>query len=118
MKHKREVKIRDPRLRAIRNNLREIPYLEWDKRALAILRAKSDVLDADLPRDEKLKLHGELHEKLGEHNRIIMPTIIVCGWCSHRDKDAIYNPSNHQWFCPDCYCEYAEDILNATSFIY
>ena len=118
MKHKREVKIKDSRLRAIRNNLREILYLEWTRRSLAIIKAQSDVLDARLPRDEMLRLHRELQVKLGEHHRIIMPTIVVCGWCSHRDKDAIYNPSNRQWFCPNCYREHAEDILSATSFIY
>ncbi len=118
MKHNREVKIKDSRLRAFRNSLREILFLEWEKRSLAILDAKSDIYAAELPRDEMLKLSRELQVKLGEHHRIIMPTIIVCGWCSHRDKDAIYNPSNKQWFCPDCYREHNEDILNATSFIY
>ena len=118
MKHNREVKIKDSRLRAFRNSLREILFLEWEKRSLAILDAKSDIYAAELPRDEMLKLSRELQVKLGEHHRIIMPTIIVCGWCSHRDKDAIYNPSNKQWFCPDCYREHNEDILSATSFIY
>lgn len=118
MKHKREVKIRDPHLRAFRNSLREILYLEWDKRSRAIISTKSDVLNTKIPQDEMLKLRRELQVKLDEHHRIIMPTIIVCGWCSHRDKDAIYNQSNNQWFCLDCYREHAEEILNATSFIY
>ena len=118
MKHKREIKIKNPRLRALRNNLREIIYLEWSKRSCGIIDSQSDVLNSKLPQDEKLKLHRELEVKLGENRRLIMPSIIVCGWCHHRDKDAIYNPSNRQWFCPDCYNEHKEDIINATSFIY
>ncbi len=115
MKLKREISIKSHRLRAIRNNLREILYLEWDKRSRAIIHAKSDLLDIKPFQEEKF---DELQEKLGENDIIIMPSIIVCGWCHHRDKDAIYNPSNRQWFCPDCYNEHKEEILNAESYIY
>lgn len=118
MKRKREISIKSPRLRTIRNNLSEILYLEWDKRSCDIIDAKSDVYDLELPQNEKLRLHGELQAKLGRNRIIIMPAIIICGWCHHRDKDAIYNPSNRQWFCPGCYDEHKEEILNAESFIY
>lgn len=115
MKRKREISIKTPRLRAIRNNLREILYLEWDKRSCDIIDAKSDLLDIKPFQEETF---GKLQAKLRENDIIIMPSIVMCGWCSHRDKDAIYNPSNRQWFCPDCYNEHKEDILNAESFIY
>lgn len=118
MKHKREVKIKNPRLRALRNNLREILYLEWDRRACEILDAKLDIWGSNRTVKKKNELHKELQVKLEENNKLIMPSIIVCGWCHHRDKDTIYNSSNRQWFCPDCYNEHEEDIINATSFIY
>ena len=118
MKRKREIRIKSPRLRALRDNLREILYLEWSRRSCDIIDAKSVVLDSMLAQDEKLILSRELEAKLGQNRVIIMPTIIVCGWCHHRDKDAIYNHSNHQWFCPDCYNEHKEEILNAESYIY
>ena len=118
MKRKIEIKLKSLRLQVIRNNLREVLYLEWDGRCCDIIDAQSDILDTKLPQNEKLRLHGDLQVKLGENRIIIMPSIIMCGWCHHRDKDAIYNPSNHQWFCPVCYDEHKEDILNAESFIY
>ena len=118
MKHKREISIKNPHLRAIRNSLREILYLEWDKRSRGIIHAQSNVLDSKLPQSEKLRLLGELQVKLGENDIIIKPSIIMCGWCHHKDKDALYNPSNRQWFCLDCYNEHIEEILNAESFIY
>lgn len=118
MKHKREIRIKNPRLRAIRNNLREILYLEWSRRSRNIIGAQSDVHDLELPQSEKLILHGELQAELGDNRVIIMPSIIICGWCHHRDRDAIYNPSNRQWFCPVCYNEHKEEILVAESFIY
>lgn len=118
MKRKKEISIKNPRLRVIRNNLREILYLEWDKRGCDIINAQLNVHDLKLPQTEKLRLHGELEGKLGKNRIIIMPTIIICGWCHNRDKDAIFNPSNRQWFCPNCYGKHREEILNAESFIY
>lgn len=118
MKRKREISIINPRLRAIRNNLREILYLEWDGRSRAIIHTQSALLDTKLSRSEKLRLHGELEEKLGENRIIMKSSIVMCGWCHHRDKDAIYNPSNRQWFCLDCCEGHKEDILSAESFIY
>lgn len=118
MKCKREVRIKSPQLRALRNNLREILYLEWDKRSRALIVSRSDLLDAKFSQNEKLKLHKALSVKLGEIDLMIMSSIIVCGWCHHRDKDTIYLPSNHQWFCPNCYSEHREEILSASSFIY
>jgi len=118
MKHKREVKLKDPRLRALRNNLREIIWLEWDRRACGIIDAKSDVLNSKLPENEKLRLYEELVKELEHIDLIIKSSVVMCGWCRHRDKDMIYNPSNNQWFCLDCYHEHSEDILSASSFIY
>lgn len=118
MKHKREIRIRNPRLRALRNALREVLYLEWNERGCAIIDAQSDILGTKLPQNEKLKLHAELEKKLKENKILIMPSILICGWCHHRDRDAIYNQSNRQWFCPDCYNKHKEEILHAESYIY
>jgi len=118
MKQKKEIRIKGPHLRALRGNLREILYLEWNERGCAIIDAQSDMLDAELPRSEIIRLHAELERNLNENKILIMSSIIVCGWCHHRDKDAIYNQSNHQWFCPDCYVEHEGEILNAESYIY
>lgn len=118
MKHKREVKIENPRLQALRNNLREILYLEWDKRSRSLIDAKLHIWDSNKSLEEKNLLHGELQIKLEENRKLINPSIVMCGWCHQRNKDAIYNSSNHQWFCPDCYDEHKEKILEAKSYIY
>ncbi len=118
MKHKREVKIKNPRLRAFRNNLREIIYLEWDKRSCDIISARLNIWDSNLSMDEKNVLHGELQVELERNDILIKSSIVMCGWCRHRDKDMIYNPSNNQWFCLDCYHEHSEVVFNAVSFIY
>ena len=115
MNYKREIRIKNPRLRALRNNLREVLYLEWDRRSRAIIDAKSNLLDIKPFQDGEF---DELEVKLGENRIIMKSSIIMCGWCHHRDKDAIYNPSNRQWFCLDCYSEHKERILSAESYIY
>lgn len=115
MKLKREIRIKNPRLRTIRDNFREILYLEWDGRSRGIIRAQSDLLDVKPFQEEEF---DRLQAKLGENRIIMKSSIVMCGWCSHKNKDAIYNPSNRQWFCPGCYDEHKEDILNAESFIY
>lgn len=118
MKHKREIRIKSLRLQALRNDLREILWLEWDGRARAIIRAQSELFGTGLSQSEVLKFRRGLEAELGENRIIMKSSIVMCGWCHHRDKDAIYNPSNRQWFCPDCYNEHREEILSAESYIY
>ncbi len=118
MEHKKEIKVMDPRLRAIRNNLREIIYLRWDQEGLQLIQAQSHLLDAHLSQEEKLLIHLQLEENFKQNRNLMKNSIIMCGWCHQRDKDAIYNPSNRQWFCPDCYNEHEEEIINKTSIVY
>jgi len=118
MKSKRKIKLKTPHFQALRNALREILYLEWVRRLRAIVQAQSDLLDTELTQEENLRLREELEVKLGKNKLMIKSSIIMCGWCRHREKDAVYNPSNRQWFCPDCYNEHKEEILSAKSFIY
>jgi hypothetical protein len=115
MKCRREISINYPSLRTFRNNLRKILWLEWDGRSRGIIRAQSDLLDVKPFQEEEF---DRLQAKLGENRTIMKSSIVMCGWCHHRDKDAIYNPSNRQWFCPNCYNEHKEDILSTESFIY
>lgn len=118
MKYKKEIRIGDPHLQSIRNNLREVLWLEWDKRGLNIKKAQLHMLDSELSQEEKLALHDSLESEYKLNKRLIKPSIIMCGWCHQRNKDAIFNPSNRQWFCPDCYQEHFERITSSTSFIY
>jgi len=72
MKRRREINIKNPRLRTIRNNLREVLYLEWDGRSRDIIRAQSDLLDVKPFQEEEF---DRLQAKLGENDIIIMPQI-------------------------------------------
>ncbi len=98
MKKERAIIIKNPRLRRIRNELRNILQLwiddiwsslteqiekhNWDDdRSTIILRNRSELC---------------LFEEL---------SICLCLHCGHRDKDMIYRPDMRQWLCIECNSE-------------
>lgn len=105
MNKKKIISIKNPRLRRIRNSLREIIALEAFKREREIMKEKDALLY-----DEEGKLKSELPvtelSKLSDEywniERALRASIIKCGVCHILDRDMVFVPKFKEWFCIEC----------------
>ena len=109
MKNKRIIKIKNPKLQKLRNNLREI----W----LAALASQWRKYFDELEKVEKtergywrknytqkqLEREDELVEKQRELDRLEDSSICKCPSCNASEKDMIYNRPLEMWYCTSCY---------------
>lgn len=88
------IRIKNPRLRAIRLNLRLIfMNLYYDQEAAL----KAIWLGTDRG-DKKISLLRELEDFCESFSN----SIIVCGVCSKVEGDRVYVPRHKCWYCTDC----------------
>ncbi|MFX1328807.1 MAG: hypothetical protein ACFE91_11825 [Promethearchaeota archaeon] len=86
MHKKRSIKINNPYLRRIRNNLRNLIIT-------ACSVEKSNILDkAEESEDEYWAIE-----------RPLRASILLCPACFKSDKDMTYNPLRKEWYCTECY---------------
>ena len=83
MKKKKTVKIQDPQLRRIRNNLRSI--------LISFAVAKKNEISSNYQRD-KSKIR-----------KILNRSICLCPSCSRSKENMTYNPGLKEWYCIECY---------------
>ena len=100
MKKYRLVKVRNPRLRFIRHNLRRfLLYLSYEKTG-EILKAMEGL--------------GSYHEKaplrskLDEIKRVRNRAPLICQGCGSKSLDIIYLVGAEEWYCEFCYRRYRE----------
>lgn len=87
------IRIKDPRLRAIRLNLRLIFmnfYYDQEAALQAIWLGSDD--------DNQISLLRELEDFRQSYRN----SIIVCGVCSRIEGDRVYIPRHKCWYCTDC----------------
>lgn len=106
----RVIKVDDPFLSSIRNNLRSI-FLNainekkrklYNKRKILLLdnnglRVPINNLDKDT-----LLLYKELGNKWWELERMLRKSILICSLCNSSKKNMIYNQERNEWFCEEC----------------
>ncbi len=106
MKRKKTIKIKDPKLRRFRNNLR-----------LVLLKAVSDkwylirkeIQELEYEEDgtpRNLVDRDEIHKLLEKRNKLERfrnDSICKCATCGVADKDMTFNPYIKAWYCVDCY---------------
>lgn len=110
MKHKRIIAIKDPRLRKIRNEFRNLwsaaESAEWNK-----LGDEMEELDFDEEghrifinerTPENLKYYRSLQDTQSELRRNFRNSICMCRSCGRADLDMYYNRSYRTWFCVEC----------------
>jgi len=110
MKQKHTIRIKDPKLRRIRDQLR-ILLLEVKKaQTIEILNKKGELRKSEGFWNEKSSEFKKLHEKAQElssqqsdlryafHN-----SIVFCPVCRKINKDMTYNQVSRVWFCVECY---------------
>ena len=103
-KEKRLITLKDPRLRKIRTELRNLLCKAFELHSLRFFEEMESVrrdesLDYAEKKEKNLKIHFE-SEKLKHH---FSRSVVHCKLCGRRDLDLIYNPVLNAWYCESCY---------------
>ena len=95
MKKKRTIRLKDPRLRKARTELRTLLRLVWEKQTSELHEI---FMNTD---DEKTMYEIEKKIKALDHSYLHGPH--GCRLCGRRDLDLTYNPRDSTWYCESCY---------------
>ena len=108
MKKVRTIRIKDPKLQKIRNNLRIVILKACSKKKSEISNQEHD-----LKHDKNGKYIGvpegtskilkKLNDEWWEIERPLRASIIKCPGCNKHKKDMTYYPYTRTWYCVDCY---------------
>ena len=112
MKKKRTIIINNPKLKEIRNNLRNL-WLEWGESLWFKIDRKREQIQCDeegKPTD--LPLFNHLREEEVKISRIMDDSICNCSVCNAKDRNMTYNPLHKEWYCTECYEENQEFYKN------
>ncbi len=108
MKDGRTIRIKDPKLQRVRNNLRLIILKECSKRKMEISDQEHELrFDKN---QNYIKLDNETHRllqkftnKWWEIERPLRASIVKCPACNKHTKDMTYRKKNRTWYCVDCF---------------
>jgi len=110
LKKKRTIKIRDPRLRKIRDQLRILLFTTVDIEIHIILDKERKLQETegfwDNNHPDYKRLHKEAQKLSSQQNDLhyaLRASIVSCPVCQEIDKDMTYNPVSGKWFCIECY---------------
>ena len=104
MRKKRTIRLKDPKLRKVRYELRTLLVREADNRIISKVKEKGDLRRSTEFSFEK---YDELYQQEIKLRKLLEASIYVCPVCRDREKDHIFNPNNQRWYCEKCY-----EILN------
>ncbi|MBD3215426.1 MAG: hypothetical protein GF311_22645 [Candidatus Lokiarchaeota archaeon] len=105
MNKKRKITIKDPHLRKIRTNLRNI-LSEVVINSITEMREYEEDFGFSDPNDHQCYL--EYSKRVEALDTVWKESICVCPICGSREKDMTYNPELKEWDCVDCYQEHRE----------
>jgi len=109
MKKYRLIKVRNPRLRYIRYNLRRLLLYLSGEKMREIIDAKHGVLaDKSLTKEESDERYWQLSKELEDISDLIKKTPLYCDGCASSNFDMIYHIGMKSWFCEYCYQEFRE----------
>ena len=112
MRKKKTIVIRDPRLRKLRKELRNVIRLSVNKEFDRLIEESDEIyyeVDelgnrrslAFVPEVE-LQARAIIERKNAIYSAYSHP-ILQCPLCKAIDKDMAYNPEHKRWYCVDCY---------------
>ena len=111
MKKKRTISIKNPQLRKIRNNFRNL-WKEWAHQLTIQLHSREEEVYYNESGKFKSEITGEEIErvrnisgKLSEIRNLVDKSICKCRRCVRTDQDMTYNPRDGAWYCVECYEE-------------
>ena len=111
MKDKRVIEIKSPKLRQIRNTLRNIiyqvvrsererSYKEWRKYLVNSGGTRRTIDDLS---PEELTQFRALQNRENEISSMIDKSILKCVACGKGDRDMAYNKAYDAWYCTTCF---------------
>ncbi|MBD3214314.1 MAG: hypothetical protein GF311_17015 [Candidatus Lokiarchaeota archaeon] len=104
MKKKRVIKLKDPRLRKIRKNFRDLLLQVLSRKIMEILDKQKEIRrNPDLNYYQKQKKQIELETIIQDLKLARYKAPLSCSTCSRIDIDLVYNPVFETWFCEECY---------------
>jgi hypothetical protein len=104
MKKKRVITLKDPKLRKIRKNLRELLLKAFSRKLNEILDKKKEIMrDPDLNYYEKQEKQIELQSIIQDLKLAKRSAPLSCSTCKRIDIDLVYNPVYNCWYCEECY---------------
>ncbi|KKM73084.1 hypothetical protein LCGC14_1414030 [marine sediment metagenome] len=109
MKKERAIIIKDPRLRRIRNEFRNL-LQSWTSKVRSDLQDKAFVY-IENHEDDKLR---EINIKVSNLDIMEEKSIILCPDCGRRDQDMVYVPtipSTNEWNVPNPYATYTHEWI-------
>ena len=99
MKKERVIRIKTPKLREIRNNLRLLLRLNLEERRKLLIEEVEKLKDVS---DTKERLI-EKREQIFRLNEIILHSICKCRVCSSYQNNVVYTRLYDYWLCVECY---------------
>lgn len=107
MKSIKTVKIRNEKLKAVRNNLRTIIKLAVEDEIMRLTDLQFKALDnfkiGELDKKSSDKKIKEIFNDISDLNHALKSSICICSSCSSLTKDMVFNPNMSAWFCVDCF---------------
>jgi len=110
MKKKLTIRIKDPRLRKVRNELRKLLHEAESMEVIHKIEMQSKLKESPHFWDKEHPQYSRLRkeaQKLASEVDILETyydsSIIKCPVCMRIDKDMTYNPVLKEWLCVECY---------------
>ena len=109
MENKREknkeiiVKIKNPRLIKIRNNLRTLLMEIYLDKMNELHKLGREALNSENLRLKSGESHVDIHRNEQKLRRVLNESIIICPNCQSSEKDMVKTKVKRQWVCIDCY---------------
>ncbi len=120
MKRQKAIIVKTLFLRKLRNNLRRVITLATFDKSKDLIEKMNKLDHLDKYDDDKFRTQEEAEEskKLEKINNDLgfglKRSIYFCNMCKEFDKDMVYFPFFHEWFCIDCYNAHYEGWMRST----
>lgn len=103
-KEKRLIALKDPRLRKIRTELRNLLRQAFEDHSSRLHKQIERIrADSSLKYEDRKGKILQIYQEKQELKRAFLHSVAGCGLCGKTELDLIYNPILNKWFCEGCY---------------
>ena len=103
-KKKRLIILKDPQLRKIRTELRNLLFKAFERHHSRYYEEMASIdQDGSLSFEERKKLTLEIYLESEKLMGSFCRSVVLCSLCGRKDLDLIYNPVLNAWYCEACY---------------
>lgn len=103
-KVKRIIMLKDPQLRRIRTELRNLLFKAFEIHHSRYFDEMDSIrCNKSLSFEEREKINHEIYQESEKLRGSFKRSVIHCRLCGSRDLDLVYNPVLNAWYCEACY---------------